>query len=367
MHTIQILGVKDHSGTNLLFSNVQQALLELDLRFKPKVVDDVGKLMAFSIDSIPALVVRGQVVSQQYIPETDELRLFFKTIFLADKIPVAMKNILVPTDFSDTAANAFEYAKQLAAKTHASIKVVHVHYPDMNAMEATPPSLQQEAINWKKKRIKRFAQQYPADQPEGEAGLLAKIDTEIAIGFPGEHIVSESESDEVDLIVMGTTGESGFFEKMFGSISSHVARKARCPVLLVPNGVKFKECSNILFATNHQAADEILLEAVPNMMACPSASVHFVHVDESTEEKYKVKDISFLKPDFPSKYHFVEIQSKDTFAALSQYAKEQGVDAMVMVTTHRPLLNELFHKSLTKRMALNTEMPLLVMHYDKRE
>ena len=364
MQTIKILGVRGHSDTSRLYSNVQAALQQLDIRVEPTLVDDMDQLLEYKVGGIPALVVRGQVVSQQYVPGAEALQLFFKILFLPAKKPFTMKNILVPTDFSSVAANAFEYAKALAARTGATIKLLHVHYPAVATMEAAPVDLFAESLKWKEQKIQDFIRQDPAQTPTGEIPVMEKIKTELVIGFPGENIVERSKEDDVDLIVMGTTGEGGVLEKVFGTVSSHVARKAHCPVLLVPSGVQFKECGNILFATDKRKADEVLVEKIPCLMACPHANVHFAHVDEKDGTTYKVEELSFFNPQLTGQFFFVNIESGDVLEGLNRYAEEKKVDAMVMVTTRRPFFEELFHKSMTKLMALNTKMPLLVMHYD---
>ncbi len=364
MHTIKILGVEDHAGTKNLYSNVRKALLGLNLSIEPMMVDDVDQLINYQIGGIPALVVRGQVVTQQFIPDTNALQFFFKTIFLPDKTPFTMKNILVPTDFSEPAKNAFEFAKQLASHCNASIKVMHVHYPDATAIEAGAVDIYADTLKWKEQTLRNFAQQNPANMPESDVAVLSKVKTEVTIGFPGDTIVEQSQKPDIDLIVMGTTGESGFFEKVFGSVSSHVSRKAHCPVLLIPSGIKFRECNNILFATDQKPADEALIQSVPKMFACPSANVHFVHVNAKEGKVYKMDRLSFYKPNLLGQFHYVEVESPNVFEGLNKYALEQNVDAMVMVTAHRPFFEAMFHKSMTKQMALAAEMPLLIMHYD---
>jgi nucleotide-binding universal stress UspA family protein len=131
----------------------------------------------------------------------------------------------------------------------------------------------------------------------------------------------------------------------------------------VPNGVAFKQCSNILYATDEKATDQMLVERVPAMMGCPNANVHFVHVNEVDDGAYKVEDLCFKNPALTGQFHFVQIESKDVLEGLNRYTKEEKIDAMVMATPRRSFLEGLFHKSMTKQMALNTNMPLLVMHY----
>ena len=59
-----------------------------------------------------------------------------------------MNNILVPTDFSDSAKNAYEFALKLAERCNGAIKVSHVHYPDASAIEAGAVDLYSETLKW---------------------------------------------------------------------------------------------------------------------------------------------------------------------------------------------------------------------------
>lgn len=87
MDTIKVLGVVGHSETNRLLFNVQQALDNLNLLMQPVVIDDVAQLMEWRIVGIPALVVRGQVVSQHNVPAVPDLQYFFQSAFLLKKKP----------------------------------------------------------------------------------------------------------------------------------------------------------------------------------------------------------------------------------------------------------------------------------------
>lgn len=361
MNAIKILGVNGHQDTQKLHSNVSTALRNLNLRLGVEMVDDVDKLMASKITGIPALVVRRQVVAQKGIPSVAELQLLFKSIFLSKKIRPAMKNILVPTDFSDTAKGAFEYAKALAEKTYSSLKVINVHYPEVTSMDTHTTNIFSEGLDFKKERLAKFVR----EEPNGDSGVLtaAKVEKEVIIGFPGEAIVEQSKEEEIDLIVMGTTGENGFLEKVFGSISTYVARKAFCPVLLVPDGTEFKGASRILYATDYHAADEAMMEHLSELMGDGFEDIHFVHINRTPNLDYKVTDLNF-KTTNAERFHVVNIESADEMEGISRYAKENRIDMVVIATSHRPFFEDLFHKSLTKKMAMNTELPLLVMHFD---
>ncbi len=271
---IQILGVEGYSKTNLLKINVKKALKKLNLRVGVEEISDVDRLMKFNITSIPALVVKDQVILENEIPSVEDLMLLLQNLFLPEQYVFRFNNILVPTDFSTVAANAYQYAKQLAIKRDATIKIVHIFHPEMekSALYLSDPVAQ--GIARKKKRLAEFIR---ADPTLVEFDALQKIKTEqlVEVGFPGQKIVHLSKQTNVDLVVMGTTGSSGLFEKLFGSVSSYVAQKAYCPVLLVPKKVPYREIDHILYASNRQMEDEKMMKQVIDLAITFNASNPF--------------------------------------------------------------------------------------------
>ena len=81
MFAIQILGVKGYFRTMQLKQNVEQALSNLKLDLQVEEVTEVNRLMAYQINNIPALVIKGKVVAEKQIPEVAELEIMFKNIF----------------------------------------------------------------------------------------------------------------------------------------------------------------------------------------------------------------------------------------------------------------------------------------------
>ncbi len=364
---IKILGVEESKHTNLLKSNVQAALLSLDLQLDIEEISDVKQLMEFKISGIPALIVKGQIVSQKNIPGLEDLKLLFRTSFLPNKKHFDMKNILVPTDFSDVAYNAFEYAKGFANQEAANLKVVHVFHPELHSTKLYLENPVMQGLEIKQKQLADFIRQDPANA-DGNVLTKSNIETEVRVGFPGEDIVKMSREGDPDLIIMGTTGEGGILDKIFGSVSSHVARKAHCPVLLIPPDAKFKGYKKILYAGNHPAADEIMMERLIDFAGLYGANIHFVHINENPKNGYHIQDLYFeqaFRAGVPGiGFNFVRIESRNILEGLKRYAAENKMDMMVMATAHRSFIENVLHESMTKKMIFNTEIPLMIMHFD---
>lgn len=128
---------------------------------------------------------------------------------------IQIRNILVPTDFSDDAANALEHARELALAFRARVHLLHVMDSSAHPREGVP-----------------------AETEASLAALAASLDgleTETATrwGHPAERIVDYARKNSVDMIVMGTHGRRGLARLVLGSTTEKVVRISDCPVFSV--------------------------------------------------------------------------------------------------------------------------------------
>ncbi|MCB9081625.1 MAG: universal stress protein [Lewinellaceae bacterium] len=276
-----------------------------------------------------------------------------------------MKKILVPTDFSDTAKCALGYARHLAELwPDAAIDVVHLYLPATAAEYPNIVAPVPELIKAREDSLKLFLQESEADCA-GQVAVKIPVNAELRIGFPADEIVAESSN--YDLIVMGTTGENDLLDNLFGSVSSLVARKASCPVILVPRLVEFSPINHILFASNYESAEDKMLDKLIAFNESFKATVHFVHVREEKDQSYSrtMEDIFqdlFRKGEPSFAFEMDEVVGESISDALNTYSEEKHIDLVVMVARKRSFWDNFFHRSQTKRMALNTKLPLMVLH-----
>ena len=144
---------------------------------------------------------------------------------------IALKHVLVPTDFSDASESALRYGKALATAFGASLHVVHVieePYGQPWAVEAYGFSLASLQEEWIKDARGRLA----ASLSEDERTALRAVTTTV-LGHPVMEILRYAKENSVDLIVMGTHGRGPLGHVVLGSVAERVVRKAPCPVLTV--------------------------------------------------------------------------------------------------------------------------------------
>jgi len=164
----------------------------------------------------------------------------FETAALARAMPfnpqevgvIALKNILVATDFSEPAAAAFRYGSELARRFDASLHVLHV-VDDLAGHTGPVPGMPTDVgvlqVNLEQDARANLETLLP--EPDRTA-LDAHL--EIAVSaWPGQAILGYARDAEIDLIIVGTHGRTGLARLFLGSVAQLVARSATCPVLTV--------------------------------------------------------------------------------------------------------------------------------------
>lgn len=143
---------------------------------------------------------------------------------------VTVKRILFPTDFSDDAGNALEFAASLAEQYGAELTLLHVvedvvvpaYFGAQMAAGYFPAAELEEAAQ---KELDKLA-------PQGENGPVT-VKRLLRRGAPYVEILATAADEKADLIVMGTHGHSGLAHMLLGSTAERVVRKSLAPVLTI--------------------------------------------------------------------------------------------------------------------------------------
>ena len=277
-----------------------------------------------------------------------------------------MKNILVPTDFSDTSRAAFLYAQSFAQEA-ANFKVLHSYHPQVDPVYPYLNTTSESFYTEREELLNTFVK---ANHLSAEGNIMVKtsVSAILKLGLATDIIIEESKRD-TDLIVMGRTGSNSVFEKVFGTVSTHVAQNAFCPVLLVPQTTHFKGLRKVLYATNRPLLKEASnIRQLLSVMEAYQPEIHFVQVKNDIFNYYDIdseeKDLAeFLKQTAPDwKFNIARIQSDNVVESLHAFAEEQAIDMIVIDTKHRNTIEQIFHSSMTKKMVLNSQIPLLILH-----
>lgn len=272
-----------------------------------------------------------------------------------------MKNILVPTDFSKSAANALDYAIEIAQLTGANLILFHAYQLPMETSEVpvTPPveEIEKQIIK-NLKKIERYV-------IKNSTGI--KVHFEYKFGFPVEEIKLCSERNKSDLIIMGLHGAGFLKEKLIGSVATVLIKSSHCPVMIINQNVKFKTLKKIAFAFDYtEIKDKSVLNPVIDLTNLFKSHIYIFNVVKSQLQAVSSvsKAVDGMKLAHALKnaehsFHYSE--NEDIVDGINKFVLENKIDLVVMVPHKHSPLHNLFNPSQTKRMAFHTRIPLLTL------
>jgi len=277
-----------------------------------------------------------------------------------------MKKILVPTDFSANAKSAFEYALKLADEIHALVEVVHIYHPTAHQVEGVLVYSDDEMQSSLKQKMYEFIESC-FDKSIEDILLGEMVAYQLEIGFATDKIVELSKSGEYEMVVMGATGTTGMFEKIFGKVSFHVAQYAGCPTILIPAGVQYEPIREIMYASEYESTDRNTLNELQVFSKIFDANIHLVHVYDEEEKQPEGFSHFLIEKAFqlkaPSlKFTMDSITSDSVAGGLEKYAEEKSMDLMVLLKPKKKFWQRLLYKSETKGMLMNPQLPIMVLH-----
>lgn len=281
-----------------------------------------------------------------------------------------MKLILVPTDFSENATHALEYAVETANALGAGVLVMSVYNPPVSVQSALQTVVAEDtarATKLYREKLKAIAETVKAEFP------AVTCTVHVAIGDVVREIVSLARDRKADMIVMGTQGASKMVNVLFGSNTASVIEKADCPVLCIPQGLDYSAPKRILFATNFSYSD---IEGSKKLVAIAkgfNAEIVFGHVvvgAEETDEEKAIVDKFAKEIQLLTGYEKISgkvISDAHVNAGLDALIDQSEVDMIALATRKRNLFEKIYNPSITKKFSYYTNIPLLAFHTPKDE
>lgn len=264
--------------------------------------------------------------------------------------------ILVPTDFSDNANNAFDFAKKLARLNQGTVTLLYAYHNVYDfAMQSAAISVQ----------IKEEAQKAMRELDTGRDPKI-KVDYKIVQGYVATTIASTAYRENYNLIVMGTQGASGITKTLVGSNTAHVIKDSMVPVLAVPSQASFEMVKQIVVSLEWKVSEQQFFERlfqITQQWGWPYRTLHIKLPEEEEEEPSKEvvsQLIRFLQQSSPEITHD-HVVAKNVTDGMATYLENTNGSLFVMFYKKKPFFEHLLHKSRIEKMAYHTHVPLLVI------
>ncbi len=365
MHNLKIIGIGCKRSLALR-ANVLAAVEDTPFAVEVNEVSDVDEVIQYNISGTPALLLDEKIVVQNDVPSVSKIQQLLEQHLSNQVASKWVRRILVPVDFSETAENAFQFAQSVAEIFQAKIEVLYVRQPDFDpnyphGMLLELPGMELPYYQ----QLDQFIRQHPLHLHETKTETLhTGVKTVVKTGFAAEVILEYAVSGQFDLIVIGKTGESGWREKLFGSIAAQVSREAHCPVLMVPHHGQFTGWGKILYASHHIREDQKVLPWLYETVKEQNGQLYIAHVKGTRANHAHPLTLDTAAALLGETGHlsFVSLENESVVSALNDYAVNKGIQMIALVTKHRTFWQEWSHKSITRAMSLHLNLPVLVLH-----
>ena len=277
-----------------------------------------------------------------------------------------MKKILVPTDFSQDSANAVKFAYLAAKENNCKFSLLNVYnfavYDPNIPTELLSDVISQSSDNSVQGLdiiISEFEKNYPdfknylADKITGEGNLLEVID-------------KTTDEGNFDFLIMGTKGASGLEEVLIGSNAYTVLSNSKIPVLIIPQKSQYKGFANILYAVDLTCSEIPAIDKLEELIDLKKKDITFLHLTEEFEDKMSPDETKYFDEiknklkDVSAKYEFAKCEN--VADALEDFVHKLNIDLIVVSKKKRDFFENLFHKSISKKLACHTDVPLLALH-----
>jgi nucleotide-binding universal stress UspA family protein len=273
-----------------------------------------------------------------------------------------VKKILHPTDFSENASNAFEFAIDLTKKLDAVLILLHVsEHPaviDTSSTLMTMDETEEEKKASDTERLQNYASNFLTDT-YSTSGILfdVKLNTSVSAG-----ILEAATETDVSLVVMGAKGESRLREAILGSTTKKIIAEAPCPVLVIPHKATYQQFNRIVYASDFNENDIVVLQRVADFADSFHAEISVLHVFD--EDAFIQSDDSGYKQKLSEEVDYPLIYQSDTSddieASVANYVEEHKADLLVMFEKeNNGIIGRLFHHDMVKELAMHTTIPLM--------
>ncbi|MEO8447292.1 MAG: universal stress protein [bacterium] len=279
-----------------------------------------------------------------------------------------MKNILFPTDFSPSADNALNFAVQIARKVNGNLILFHsysVQLIDPNMPAEIYLSAYQEEEKTAKENLEKLSERIIEANKDASGKNLFNTDAIVTQGLVVDEVLSMIDEYKIDIVVMGTHGASGITELILGSNTASVIEKSPVPVLAIPHNADYKDINNIVYAYDEIKSGLPSFQKLLEFAEIYDSDITLLHIIESSSNTAELNKQEFEKIKQSVSYSKIRLElvkEENILEGINDYVNSNNVDVLVMAVKKKSLLDKIFSRSLTKKMAYHTKIPLLALH-----
>lgn len=273
-----------------------------------------------------------------------------------------MKKIIVPVDFSNHSEYALKASAILAKKHNAEILVLHMLEIGAVTMSESAIQLQEMTIFHLKLAEKNFKNFLKKEYLNG-----IKVTPIIKHFKVFSEVNKVAEENEVDLIVMGSHGSSGFKEVFVGSNTEKVVRSSDIPVLVVKKEQENLSFDNVVLASDFSEESIGAYKKAIKVLGVLAKNIHLVHINTPFSDFMSSNEIEKKAAGFLEKAEG-SISKLNTINYVADYTIEKGIfnfstivggDLIAVITHGRKGFAHYFTGSVSEDITNHAILPVI--------
>ena len=278
-----------------------------------------------------------------------------------------MKNVLLPTDFSENAWNATKYAIELFKDEECVFHLLNTYTPAIASSRFMATSLSNVQEGSMRNSSERGLEEILGNIKKNFNFPKHSYKTISSFSLLVDEIKDIVENSGIDLIVTGTKGASGIDEVFMGSNTVRIIKSVKnCPVLAIPQHFQYTSPTEIAFATDFNRFYSLSeLQPMIDLAKAFKAAIRIVHVQYEIKALSEIQmfNLNMLRKYLNEVEHYVHTVSElnSVSKTLEVFTKELDIHLLAMLNYQHSYMEKMTREPVVKRMAFHTQIPLLVI------
>lgn len=263
--------------------------------------------------------------------------------------------ILIPTDFSDNARQALNYALTLFGDHQPEVVLLNtwqIPHTGVGMLVSIEDILREEAERTMEELVAELKADTHANFP---------ISGKVQPGALSDVVRSLLRSEPYDFVVMGTLGADDVKKKLMGSNTANVVRSSSVPVIIVPMGTEIKLPSKISIATDFKGLKDTQLTAFVELVKKFDAEFEAVHVETEAVMAGFEPPAGWKEAFGGIEPKMIHIVAEDVAEGIDGYVRNQGVSLLAVIRHDYGFFEGLFHRSVSRKLSMHVSCPMMII------
>jgi len=277
-----------------------------------------------------------------------------------------MKKVILLTDFSENSFQAILYAMNFFEKEEVSFHLLHIKDSRgllMDDLMTSKPgeNMQSALLRNTKKKLEELLETVN----NLNKNLRHLFITEYLFDSFFDAITKYCEKEQIEMLVMGTTGATGAKQVFLGSTAAKIINKIDIPILAIPEGSVFIPIEKLLFSVDYKVNYlPVTLHPLLNLLRAFMPIVYTLYADENHTE-YKKEQLlnkieldKLLEPFNSSTHKVTSLPLDQTLSCLLEFLQ---IDLLIMIKKEKTFLQKLINSSHIRKVSYHLKTPLFIL------